>query len=415
MDKLYIGSRVGEFFPGLETLPITKVELVDENGDIKGEAGNNTGRTLTATNPDGTDAMAADILSAVSGFVYKPYEGEDALIDPSAELGDGITAGGVYSLLAQENINFDDLYSANIAAPTTDEIEDEYPYISPIERQIQRNYNRNYSLITKTAEQIRLEVASVEDAVSYLEIDLDSITGRVKDAEGNIATLELTSTQLRSEISGKIDGDYAQTLIDQSLDSIELSVSSSGGSTTFKLTGGGAELSTQTLSLSVNAVNITGQLTIGQLSNEVATEDQIPIYTSELINNSGFQTERGVTAIINGTVTTDYVNALAISARKLKGQTVDLVTSGNRVVGGLEIAYTTTGYGLGISTSYGGIQITSAGGNIYLQNGNGQFLQLGGNDGLCYLGGGPLAVGSASYGTRLPSTGTYGQVFFLLE
>ena len=66
MDKTYLGRRLAEFSPGIASQPITKVELLDENGDLVGVSGSDTGRTLTALQPDGTNAMAAAILAKVS-------------------------------------------------------------------------------------------------------------------------------------------------------------------------------------------------------------------------------------------------------------------------------------------------------------------------------------------------------------
>ena len=96
-------------------------------------------------------------------------------------------------------------------------------------------------------------------------------------------------------------------MIDQSLKGITMSASSGADGTTFKLMANGAELSTQTFDLHVKSVNIDGALTIGQLPKGVAQTSQIPTHTSQLTNNSGYQTEQGVTQIINGTVTTDYI------------------------------------------------------------------------------------------------------------
>ena len=73
--------------------------------------------------------------------------------------------------------------------------------------------------------------------------------------------------------------------------------------------------------LKVSAANITGQLTIGkQLPSNIATQNDIPTVPtkmSELTNDSGYQTESGVTTIIGNTVTTGYINALGISAASL--------------------------------------------------------------------------------------------------
>lgn len=56
--------------------------------------------------------------------------------------------------------------------------------------------------------------------------------------------------------------------------------------------------------LKVSSANITGALSIGQLPEGIATTDDIP---------TDYVTESGVTTIVNGIVTTDYVNALGIT------------------------------------------------------------------------------------------------------
>ncbi len=67
--------------------------------------------------------------------------------------------------------------------------------------------------------------------------------------------------------------------------------------------------------LTVEAANVTGTLTIGQLPNTVAQTSDIPQKLSQLVNDSGYQTASGVTTIIGGVVTTDYVNALGIQVK----------------------------------------------------------------------------------------------------
>ena len=61
MDKTYLGRRLANFSPGIASQPISKVELLNDTGDVVGVSGSDTGRTLTALQPDGTNAMAAAI------------------------------------------------------------------------------------------------------------------------------------------------------------------------------------------------------------------------------------------------------------------------------------------------------------------------------------------------------------------
>lgn len=262
-NKIYIGQNAAGVLAAPAFAPISKIVLLvdDENEYVSGD---DSGRTLEVTCPYGSQAMADNLLAQLKGYAYQPMTAQDALLDPAAEIGDGVTVGGVYTILAQIDTLFDMHCAADIAAPGEEELESEYAFQTQ-EKRLERKLAQTRSLISKTAEEIRLEVAGVEDEISYIQLDLESITSRVQDAEGNISTLEQTATSLRSEISGKLDGDEAQSLIDQTLEGIELSVSSSGGSTTFKLTADGVLLSTKTLDLTVDAVNISGTLTAGAL------------------------------------------------------------------------------------------------------------------------------------------------------
>ena len=301
--------------------PVSRVTLLadDENAYT---AGDDTGMELVADCAYATQEMVNALLSTFEGFVYQAFEADGANIDPAAELGDGITAGGLYSILGELNENGSGY--PDIAAPGKEELEDEYPSQGPVTQRFNRKLAQTRSLISKTAEEIRLEVAGVEDEISYIQLDLESITSRVQDAEGNISTLEQTATSLRSEISGKLDSDEAQSLIDQTLEGIELSVSSSGGSTTFRLTADGVLLSTKTLDLTVDAVNISGTLTAGAL----------------------------------------------------RGGTVSLLTSAERVAGGIDITGASTStYAIELYSN-GALRLEAYGGAAYLGSDNGASIEV---------------------------------------
>ena len=392
MDKTFLGRRLADFSPGIASKPITKVELLDENGDVVGVSGSDTGRTLTALHPDGTNAMASAILAKVSGYKHIGYEGRKALLDPAVEIGDAVTVDGLYVPLIAMDMTFDPLFTPDISAPDADELDDEYPYKSPTQRQIDRNLAKAKSLITKTSEEIMLKVEGIDGRVTSLSTSIDGI---------------------RSEVSGKIDGESAQSMIDQSIKGITMSASSGADGTTFKLMANGAELSSQTFDLHVKSVNIDGALTIGQLPNTVAQTSQIPTTTGQLINNSGFQTEQGVTQIINGTVTTDYIYALGVEASTLRGNQVALKDGGGSTVGGITLSYTTTGVGLGLLTSQGGIQIQSAG-NLFLSAGTGGAITV--QSGRVQLSAAALCLATASYGYGAPSgAGIAGQIYVQLR
>lgn len=176
MDKTYLGRRLAEFSPGIASKPISKVELLNDNGDVVGVSGSDTGRTLTALQPDGTNAMAAAILAKVSGYKHVGYEGSQALLDPAVELGDAVTVDGLYVPLIALDMTFDPLLAPDISAPDADELDDEYPYKSPTQRQIERNLAKAKTLITKTSEEINLKVEGLDGRVSDVTQTVDGIS-----------------------------------------------------------------------------------------------------------------------------------------------------------------------------------------------------------------------------------------------
>mgnify|MGYP001529706102 FL=1 len=181
MDKTYLGRRLAKFSPGIASQPISKVELLNDTGDVVGVSGSDTGRTLTALQPDGTNAMAAAILAKVSGYKHVGYEGSKALLDPAVELGDAVTVDGLYVPLIALDMTFDPLLAPDISAPDADEL-DEYPYKSPTQRQIERNMAKTRSLITKTSEEINLKVEGIDGRVSDITQTVDGIRLSVTSA-----------------------------------------------------------------------------------------------------------------------------------------------------------------------------------------------------------------------------------------
>ena len=409
-DKVFLGTRMAQLDTSPALAPVSKVILAvdSENAYI---AGNDTGRTVEVTCPYGTQEMANNILSALSSYTYTPAMAQDAILDPAAEIGDGLTMGGVYTVLAQSTLTFDGLMTSDAGAPGQAEQESEYKYQSPVIADINWQLAETRSLISKTSEEILLQVENeLKGLSSSFSVQLQQITARVNDLEGDFTEVSVTLDGLTvTDETGKtvINGSMVQTS--------NLYVNAAN------ITGTLTANQIDATNLHVNAANIDGSLVIGQLPNNVATTGDIPDRVSELLNDEGYQTERGVVEIIDGTVTADYVNALRITARTLQGREVELLDSGGSKVGAMEIVNTNTGDGLTIGTNRGGIRIeTGQSGNIYISSSYGPFLMLGygdtGSTAMCQLGGGPLVIPGASYGSRAPSgSGEYGEVYFQLE
>lgn len=340
-DSVFVGTKAG----GLETSPqfepISKIILLVDSENYY-EAGNDTGRTLEITCPYGTQAMANNLLSSLGGYAYQPATATDALIDPAAELGDAVTVGGVYTVLAQMDTTFDSLMTADIGAPGQEEIESEYPYVSQQQSDINRQIAQTRSEISKTSEEIGLRVDGLENQYAQLKVTIDGVT---------------------------IEGPGGTTLIDGGkIDADELHVNAAN------INGQLTANQIDATNLKVNAANITGSLTIGQLPSNVATDSDIPTRTSDLYNDSGYQTRSGVVSIIDGTVTADYVEALEVAAATLRGRTIYIQNNSGSSVGYISTSSADSGGSAIDINSYGAGRF-EANGNLHF-NGNGTVLEL---------------------------------------
>lgn len=176
----------------------TKVIIIagtDDDGNvISYEAGSDGGSVLTINNPWGTQQMADNMLAKIQGWQYQPYSASGALLDPSAELGDGVNINGTYGGIFSRDTNFTSLMRSEISAPTNEEIEHEQT--SAVESATDRAYSRLVKAvntrITQNATLISLEAeartASDEEINSQLNIQAGQIEARVTKEGGSKST-----------------------------------------------------------------------------------------------------------------------------------------------------------------------------------------------------------------------------------
>ena len=342
MSDLYVGERASGISVPPKFDAISKVVLLVDDENYY-EAGDDTGRTLELTCPYGTQGMANNILASVSGYQYQPVTATDALADPAVELGDSMTVGGAYSVVAQREIDFGLLLPMELAAPGQEEIESEYPYVSQQQSETNRQLAQTRSEISKTSEEIGLRVDGLDNQYAQLKVTIDGVT----------ITDDTTGTT-------KINGSAVYT------DNLYVDAANVKG----KLTANQIDAT----NLKVNAANITGSLTIGQLPSNVATDSDIPTRTSDLTNDSGYQTRSGVVSIVNGTVTADYVEALDIAAAILRGRTIYIQNNSGSSVGYISTSSADSGGSAIDINSYGAGRFV-ANGNLYF-SGRGTVLEL---------------------------------------
>lgn len=355
-DKYYVGGDITSFSDNGKYKPISRVTLlVDDENSLT--AGDDTGMEVIASCPHATQPMVNALLQTMKGYQYQAYEAGAANIDPAAELGDGVTVGGIYSPLSK--LSDDGRGYAGISSPGEAEMEDEYPAEGYITQEFNRKIAETRTTITKTSEEIMLKVEGIDGKYTEVKTTLDGLT--VTDASGTT----------------KINGS-----------------------------------SIKTDNLYVDAANITGTLTADQIQTG-------SIRVGDLKDGSNYATKTyvdnnaGLSASEVDNAIATYIDSTSITAQKLRGQTVELLANSNTKVGELSLVETNVDYGIGIKTLYGGIKLESAT-NVYLKASGpyGGFITLSNN--IVSLGGGELYIGSQMYGNSLPA-GSWGKLFFLRQ
>lgn len=352
----------------------TKVRIIfDERADPV-EVGTDDGRVLEISNPWAepiAEQMAQDILTRIQGYEYQPFDAHGAFLPDNTELGDAVIVGGVYGAIVSQDIDFDGLGNSDISAPNGEDNENEFgEYVPSGDDPIKRELGRIRTEFIVAYDSITASVTDLtNDMGQTLRIAADGVT--ITNAQGS--TLEIDGGQLKAN----------------SVTSTEIDVS------TLRVGSGGITID-------------SGAISWGNLDSS----------TKAKINGAVSDAEDAIDAVeawqYSGTTYIDGEQIMTgtVTASHLLGGTVSLLASNNTTVGDLSIAYTTTGYGLGITTDYGGIKIESAG-NIFLDAGSGGSITMQNNT--IVLTAADLCLSSYSFGNSAPSgTGNYGQVYFQL-
>ena len=323
-DKYYVGGDITSFSDNGKYKPISRVTLlVDDENSLT--AGDDTGMEVIASCPHATQPMVSALLQTMKGYQYQAYEAGAANIDPAAELGDGVTVGGIYSPLSK--LSDDGRGYAGISSPGDAEMEDEYPAEGYITQEFNRKIAETRSTITKTSEEIMLKVKGVDGRVTSLSTSIDGIEANISSLNGSITNIKADINGLRTTVSGKIDGSTAQSMIDQSIDKITLSVSSSSSGTTFKILSNGVVVdSTGSIDLHVDAVNIDGTLTASEIEGDTIT----------VRNDNGRRCGYIYTEYAS---TADYKMTLESKAMELNATSGNLYLSGNNGRSALNFDY----------------------------------------------------------------------------
>mgnify|MGYP000018316161 FL=1 len=201
--KIFVGNSASSLTEADKLQPYSKVTVTD--GTNSYTSGDDTGRELTVNVPllptTKGDTLAANILAAVKNYRYQPYEAADALLDPAAELGDGVTVGGIYGGIHAKTTTFSRLFRATVSAPAEEEIDSEYPYLSAQERDAVRQ--------KKQTAKNTADIAGNTASIGTLNTQVANISSLVAD-KASISSLNAAVARIGTLESNQITTSYLQ-------------------------------------------------------------------------------------------------------------------------------------------------------------------------------------------------------------
>lgn len=230
------GQRAAGYLSGTlsyedyETAPIDKVQIRQSDDDMgviypPDETGTNAlvlqgNLLLTTATAEALQPVAQAIFETMQGVSYTP-------LTVSVQAADGLPAPG--SIVMVTDAYGCQMQACVMSRTTTGQ---------RVTLESTGNARRDSTAAVNSQKWSNLQGKMLE-----ISADVDGLKIAASDLAGGMASLELTVDGLTTEVSGKLDEDDAKTLIDQSLESITLSASTSGSTSTLTLKAGEVTLS----------------------------------------------------------------------------------------------------------------------------------------------------------------------------
>lgn len=201
MDSVFLGANAASFERKGESQAISKITLVVDEENFY-SAGDDTGYELTADCPWATQAMADALLTAMRGKTITAYAAGSALLDISAELGDGITVNGVYSEIGKMDITCDLMDTADVSSDVAGDVEQEYATVGSLTQTVNRVRKSVTELIVE-AGQITAHITDVQNELeSQITLTAESLTSQITDTKNGLESqIQQTTTSLTSTIT----------------------------------------------------------------------------------------------------------------------------------------------------------------------------------------------------------------------
>lgn len=296
-DVVHLDERTVDLDVGKTGNGYSKV-ILNVTDELFYEAGDDSGDTLEVTCPWGTQAIADSILNSVQGYRYQPYDISQAMIDPSAELGDAVSVGShdLYGGLYEQKTEFGKMCFASASAPNTEEAESEYPYKPRQERKVERRLATVESELKVQADEISAKVSETggsDESFSWqlnkdafilkasnqevMKVNYEGahITGKITATEGDIGGFTISSSAIYSGVASTYSG---------TTNGVHLSSSGIRLGSNFKVNSSGSLTAT---SATLDSCTITGTLMVGGSSITAAKLRSGASYGSSYGTNIG--------------------------------------------------------------------------------------------------------------------------------
>ena len=291
--------------------------------------GNDTGAELKILeNPYASQQACDDIYNQVAGTTYVPFGVTLACFDPMAELGDwALINNEVQGVIYTMSCTYGRSFRADVSAPSVYEAEDEYPYKSALERMAE-NIGKQFEEVTdeyntkliQTRRSIEMEASAAvskydTSGLSY-SIDLTGY-GDPEAAGYDASQYEDNEVHYLDQSSGVVwttafgfwvvataeplplITESLEAKIEETAESITLTVTNGERSSTIRLTGDGITTQSHTIRFTGNVVfasNLTdgvtqisgNNITTGKIkSRYIDLYGEMTVYTDSTVSASG--------------------------------------------------------------------------------------------------------------------------------
>lgn len=196
LDLNFLGMNVQRFENSPALDGISGVQLETEEGTAA-VAGNLSGFVLNGNCEfASTNGVAELCLQNVSGYQYKPFAAEKALLDPAAEVGDLVIIDGRSYQMMAIDWNLTSWPTADISAPYDAEVDHEYKILSP--------EAKSYRKAVASTDTKLKNYAQISEFGTLIEQNSNSVVLAASQTYVNITNYNETIQNLQDQISGTI-------------------------------------------------------------------------------------------------------------------------------------------------------------------------------------------------------------------